>query len=164
MLLLALALLAVVSLLVLLVVACGGDELVGRLTRRYAAWRDRRREGRLIARLDRAVEADVSGRDVHPEDLDRAQRRPLEEIAADLRRLGRQRIAAGGRAAVWHTTVVEAYDERLRLACRALGLTEHLGELAGVDLQIERIRVEGILHAAGLVLPAAQTGQWQRHR
>lgn len=64
---------------------------------------------------------------------------------------------------VWHGAVVQAYDDRLRLACRALGITEHLAELSGVDQEIERVRVEGVLHAAGLALPAARAGHRQRH-
>ena len=47
---------------------------------------------------------------------------------------------------VWHSAVIEAYDDRLRAACRALGIPEHLAELTGVDREIERVRVEGVLH------------------
>lgn len=65
---------------------------------------------------------------------------------------------------VWHGAVIDAYDERLRAACGALGIAEHLTELEGVDREIERVRVEGLLHAAGLTLPAARPGHHQRHR
>ena len=46
----------------------------------------------------------------------------------------------------------------LAQACRCLGLCEHLCDLHGVDLEIERLRVEGELQAAGLVLPSV-TGE-----
>lgn len=77
---------------------------------------------------------------------------PIEQIAADLRRLGRQRLTLGARSPIWHTAVQRAYDERLCLACRSLGIEQHLAELDGLDLDIERVRVEGELLAAGLVL------------
>ena len=53
---------------------------------------------------------------------------------------------------------MRAYDERLRLACRCLEVPEHLAELEGIDLEIERVRVEGELIGAGLVLGAARRG------
>jgi hypothetical protein len=80
---------------------------------------------------------------------------PIEQIAADLRRLGRHRVGIATRSPVWHTAVQRAYDDRLRLACRSLEIEEHLEDLDGVDLEIERVRVEGHLLAAGIVLRAA---------
>ncbi len=77
---------------------------------------------------------------------------PIEQIAADLRRLGRQRLGIATRSTVWFTAVQRAYDDRLRLACRSLAIEEHLDKLRGVDLEIERLRVEGELVGAGLVL------------
>ncbi|MEV0153063.1 hypothetical protein AB0H57_04885 [Micromonospora sp. NPDC050686] len=140
------------------------DEIIDRVVCGWTDWRDRRREQRTIARLDRAIEADALTRDIDLTEFDRDGRRPLQQVAADLRRLGGHRMAATGRSVVWHGAVIEAYDERLRDACRALGRTEHLGELTGVDREIERLRVEGELHAAGLTLPAARPEQRLRHR
>ena len=77
---------------------------------------------------------------------------PIEQIAADLRRLGRQRIGVATRSPVWFAAVQRAYDDRLSLACLELEISEHLRELTGVDLEIERVRVEGELEAAGLGL------------
>lgn len=77
---------------------------------------------------------------------------PIEQIAADLRRLGRQRTGVATRSTVWFAAVQRAYDERLVQACCSLGVTQHLGELTGLDREIERVRVEGELQAAGLVL------------
>ncbi|WP_433389383.1 hypothetical protein [Micromonospora sp. KLBMP9576] len=163
-LLLILAFVAVASLPAAIAVVFCADEIIDRVACRYAEWRERRRERRTIARLDRAVEADVLTRDIDLTALDRPDRRPLEELAADLRRLRGQRVGAEARQPVWHGMVLQAYDDRLRLACRALGITEHLTELVGVDLALERIRVEGLLHAAGLTLPAARAEHRQRHR
>ncbi|MGK5737967.1 hypothetical protein [Micromonospora sp. URMC 103] len=162
--LLVLAFVAVASLPVLFALIFCADEIIDRVACGYAEWRDRRRERRTIARLDRAIEADALTRDIDLSEFDRTDRRPLEQLAADLRRLGSQRLGGTGRSVVWHGAVLQAYDDRLRMACRALGITEHLTELTGVDQEIERVRVEGLLHAAGLTLPAARTGRRQQHR
>lgn len=79
---------------------------------------------------------------------------PIEQIAADLRRLSRHRLGIATRSPVWFSAVARAYDDRLRLACRSLQIEEYLGDLDGVDLEIERVRVEGELVAAGMVLSA----------
>jgi hypothetical protein len=76
---------------------------------------------------------------------------PVEQIAADLRRLGlaRRTSAAGS---VRHVAATRGYDQRLVHACRALELDEHLSALVGVDLDLERLRVESQLVASGFVL------------
>ncbi|MFF4876901.1 MULTISPECIES: hypothetical protein [unclassified Micromonospora] len=163
-LMLALAFLAVASLPAAFALLFCADEILDRVVCGWSEWRERRRERRTIARLDRAIEADALTRDIDLSEFDRIDRRPLEQLAADLRRLGGQRLGGTGRSMVWHGAVLQAYDDRLRLACRALGITEHLAELTGVDQEIERVRVEGVLHAAGLALPAARAGHRQRHR
>jgi hypothetical protein len=48
--------------------------------------------------------------------------------------------------------VLRAYDEWLRLACRALGVPEYLQPLEGLDRDVERIRVEVELQANGVAL------------
>ncbi|WDZ86461.1 hypothetical protein [Micromonospora cathayae] len=128
-----------------------------------AGWRERHRRRRVIVRLDRAVDADSIARHVDLTEFDRDDRRPLEEIAADLWRLREYRIGRGGRPIVWPLLLIKAYDDRLRSACRCLGIPEHLADLEGVDREIERVRVEGELHAAGLPLPAAVAEHRQRH-
>ncbi|MEV6694473.1 hypothetical protein AB0M35_23660 [Micromonospora sp. NPDC051196] len=160
-LLLALALVAVVCVPVLVALVICADEVLDRFTCGFAEWRERWRERRLITRLNQAVTADELADPDTLDALDRPDRRPLEQLAADLRCLRRDRV--GGAAVVWHSSVLDAYDDRLRLACRALGITEHLAELAGIDRQIERVRIEGELDAAGLRLPATRPGQHQRH-
>lgn len=125
------------------------DELLERLLvglgRRRAGWRERQILGRLERRLPPAPSP--------PAALAPEQRPPaIEQIAAALRRLDAQRLSVGTRSMAWHTAVLRAYDEQLRMACRCLGVREHLTEVAGVDLEIERLRVEGALQAAGLAL------------
>lgn len=80
---------------------------------------------------------------------------PIERIAADLRRLGRQRAGLAGRSSLWHSAILRSYDARLHAACRELEIVEYLAELSGIDRDIERLRVEGALQAAGLVLTPA---------
>jgi hypothetical protein len=77
---------------------------------------------------------------------------PFERIAADLRRLGSDRLGIGQRNELWHTAVERAYDVKLHEACQALGIAEHLEELDGMDREIERLRIEGELIAAGVRL------------
>jgi hypothetical protein len=60
---------------------------------------------------------------------------PFEQVVARLRELDR---------------ADDAYDLALADVCRCLGIDEHLGEVAGLDLEIERLRVEGALTCAGL--------------
>jgi hypothetical protein len=82
---------------------------------------------------------------------------PFEQVAADLRRLARQRAELASRSPVWFAALHRAYDERLRIACRELEIPEHLHGLEGVDLELERLRVEGALAAAGLSLAGADS-------
>ena len=89
---------------------------------------------------------------------------PIEELAADLRRLARQRTGAASNSPFWFAAVERAYDERLNLACRELEIVHYLDELTGIDLDIERVRVEGLLQAAGLGLPAVGTDHRQDFR
>jgi hypothetical protein len=88
---------------------------------------------------------------------------PLEQVVADLRRLSRQRLGIATRSPVWFTAVQRAYDDRLRVACGQLGVEEHLSELSGIDLDLERVRVEGALALAGLTFTDADTQQRPRH-
>jgi hypothetical protein len=108
------------------------------------SWRHHRR----LSRLDRGLAVPApSAEPVGP---------PIEQIAADLRRLGRQRVGIATRSPVWFSAVQRAYDDRLRLACRQLCIEEHLNDLDGIDQDIERVRAEGQLESAGLVLYRCQ--------
>ena len=127
------------------------DELLERATRAVHEARLLRRERRAITQLDRSIGPSPVAV-VPPSDEDRPT---IEQIAADLQRLGRQRLSIAQRSQVWQTAVLRAYDEQLALACSCLAVEEHLAELTGVDLEIERVRVEGELQAAGMTLPTA---------
>ena len=70
----------------------------------------------------------------------------LGEIAGDLRRLDHQR-RLDQQSTAWLAAVLRAYDERLRLACSQFGVQEFLESLTGMDREIERVRVEGILQS-----------------
>ncbi|GAB3964624.1 hypothetical protein V1634_01145 [Plantactinospora veratri] len=156
-----LALLAIACLPVVIAALICADELIDGSARWLAGHRDSRRSRRAIERLDRAFEVDAPSTEVDPTELDRVDHPAIERIAADLRRLGDQRLRIAGRSRLWQDAVLGAYDDRLRLASRCLGVAEHLGDLDGVDLEIERVRVEGELQAAGLVLPSPHAGPRQ---
>jgi hypothetical protein len=138
-----LALACLPCLLALMVTAdIAAEDATRALRHRLRALRARPSERRLARRVGIA-DAPVTGQPAGP---------PIEQIAADLRRLGRQRIDVATRSPVWYNAVQHAYDDRLALACLELEITEHLHDLTGMDLEIERVRVEGELQAAGLGL------------
>jgi hypothetical protein len=159
------AVVLLVTLIALLLLPCGmavlifADEVSAWLswtvTRR---WRERR-ERRALSRLDRALEGALAGQRDALDALACADRPSIEQVAADLRRLGRLRRSVATTSPVWHSAVLGAYDDRLRLACRYLDVPEHLERLGGMDLEIERVRVEGALAANGLVLTGTRRGQ-----
>ncbi|WP_041840535.1 hypothetical protein [Actinoplanes friuliensis] len=143
---LATALLALLCLPCAVAVVVCADELVARRT-----WT---RHGRREIRALRCLERDLTSADL--ESRPPAPEPDMAELVADLRRLNRQRRSGPTRhSATWLAAVLEAYDERLELASRHLGLDEHLAQLEGMDREIERVRVEGLLHAAGLRLRTA---------
>jgi hypothetical protein len=148
---LAAALLALLSLPCALVAVLYSDELPIR-----RGWRSRStRNVRLLRRLDRSLTCPTTlSCDQAPLDDERLP--AIEQIAAELRRLDRQRHSGPTtESVVWLAAVVGAYDRWLRLACRRLDVAEHLQRLEGVDRDIERVRVEGELQAAGLALRSA---------
>jgi hypothetical protein len=178
------AVLAVACLPILLVLAINAEEAVERglraIRRGVRQWwqaphRMRRRAMRRQRRLQRLTER-TERRSAHPPHW-RLRRiawalrhtpssiptkpagPPIEQVAADLRRLGQQRLGIATRSPVWFAAVQRAYDDRLQVACRELEVEEHLAELEGVDLEIERVRVEGALQAAGMALGGSEAGQ-----
>ncbi|MET8147319.1 hypothetical protein ACIBSW_26045 [Actinoplanes sp. NPDC049668] len=141
----------VAALLALLCLPCAvaivvcADELVARRT-----WT---RYGRQEVRALRSLERELAA--VDPRDRPRDREQSIDELVAELRRLDRQRCSAPTTdSSAWLAAVMRAYDERLALASRCLGLAEYLDQLEGMDRDIERVRVEGLLHAAGLRLRA----------
>ena len=83
--------------------------------------------------------------------------RPIEMIAADVRRLGVRYHGLSPRASFAKSDGVRrAYDGVLSECCAALDLTHLLGVLPpGPELDAERARVEGLLEDSGLTLPSA---------
>jgi hypothetical protein len=80
----------------------------------------------------------------------------IEQIAAELRRLNRQRDGGlSHESEKWLAAVLRAYDLWLWAACRRLDVAEFLTGLDGEDRRIERVRIEGELEAAGLVFRRA---------
>jgi hypothetical protein len=106
-----------------------------------------------IYRLNRRAAARLDQPEAEPEvePVPEAAGPPLEQIAAEIHRLTyARRTAAPGTPRFVAAT--RAYDRRLSHACRALEIDEHLDELIDVDLELERVRVEGELLGAGFVL------------
>jgi hypothetical protein len=82
--------------------------------------------------------------------------RPVEQLAADLRRL-RVAVATDQRRSATHQLANRvAYDQLLMQACQMLNVPHELGKnTAGPERDIERIRVEAELERAGIVLSLA---------
>jgi hypothetical protein len=80
--------------------------------------------------------------------------RPIEEIAADARRLSVAfRTHPRGTSFVKYEAHRRAYDDVLTEGCQELGVTHLLGVLEpGPELDAERRRVEWVLECAGLEL------------
>jgi hypothetical protein len=81
-----------------------------------------------------------------------SERRPIERIAADLRRV--RRTLAGfepGTSAVKKIAARQAYDALLVQACAALDVEHRLSVLPqGMDRDLERLRLEECLRERGL--------------
>lgn len=80
--------------------------------------------------------------------------RPIEQIAHDVRRLGRQlRNPDDGRSGARINALLHSYDAALTECCAALGYAQLLGVIPpGPEQDAERHRVERLLSRAGLVL------------
>jgi hypothetical protein len=79
---------------------------------------------------------------------------PLDQVAAQLQRLYRQRTNGTARGSMLlDTALADAYDAWLQVACRYYNVTHHLPTLANMDRDIERVRVEELLTEAGFRLP-----------
>ena len=77
---------------------------------------------------------------------------PIERLAADLRRVHRTLAEyPPGTPAVRRRATRQAYDALLAQACTAVDVSHRLDTLAeGVDREVERLRVEEALRAAGV--------------
>ena len=82
------------------------------------------------------------------------EHRPIERVAADLRRVRRAMACfEPGASAIKRFGARQAYDELLIQACSALGVDHRLGSMPeGMDRHLERLRVEERLRDLGLSL------------
>lgn len=78
--------------------------------------------------------------------------RPIERLAADLRRLAGQVDTPSNGSFASRSGVQRAYDEVLVEACAALEVEQRLAALGGFDREVERVRVESRLASAGLAV------------
>ena len=122
------------------------DLLAGRWDGSIARWRESRQQSAQRRRNLRAM---------------REQRGiPLEQVAANLRRLRTVLTGDAHRSAAHQMGNRLAYDQVLIQACGMLEIEHDLGvESAGMERDIERLRVEAELERAGVVLSERNYGQ-----
>jgi biopolymer transport protein ExbB/TolQ len=122
------------------------DLLVGRWDERLSRWRDRRSSA---AAHRQAVR-----------ELRHQQGVPIEQLAADLRRLRAILGTDAHRSAAHQMGNRLAYDKLLMQVCEMLDIEHDLeGESIGFERDIERFRVEAELERAGLILSDRRLGQ-----
>ncbi|TWH75685.1 hypothetical protein JD78_04249 [Modestobacter roseus] len=148
-------LLAVAVLVILLLVRWATGELEHRRAAR------RRAEARALARRTapprpptRRPATHPAGRRVGPPtDPNLPARRPLEAVAADVRRLTRElAMVPGGMPMARRRGLLAAYDDVLVEAAALLQVDHRLTEVPPEHRELERIRLIGSLEAAGLVV------------
>jgi hypothetical protein len=74
----------------------------------------------------------------------------IEQVVAELRRL--DRVRCPGETGLWAAAIERAYDRWLQVACHYLAVSHHLFALDDMDRDIERVRIEAELSAAGLAI------------
>ena len=122
------------------------DLLAGRWDGSLRRWRERRSDS---AAHRQAVR-----------ELRRQQGVPIEQLAADLRRLRAIVGSEAHRSAAHQMGNRLAYDKLLRQVCEMLEIEHELdGDSIGFERDIERIRVEAELERAGLILSDRRYGQ-----
>ena len=122
------------------------DLLAGRWDGSRRRWRERRSDS---AAHRQAVR-----------ELRRQQGVPIEQLAADLRRLRAIVGSDAHRSAAHQMGNRLAYDKLLRQVCEMLEIEHELdGDSIGFERDIERIRVEAELERAGLILSDRRYGQ-----
>jgi hypothetical protein len=122
------------------------DLLAGRWDGSIARWKESRQQSAQRRRNLRKM------RDQHGV--------PLEQVAANLRRLRVVLTGDAHRSAAHQMGNRLAYDQVLIQACEMLEIEHDLGgESAGMERDIERLRVEAELEGAGVVLSERHYGQ-----
>jgi biopolymer transport protein ExbB/TolQ len=121
------------------------DLLVGRWDDSLRRWRERRSSAAAHRQAVREL---------------RRQQIPIEQLAADLRRLRAILGSDAHRSAAHQMGNRLAYDKLLRQVCEMLEIEHELdGDSIGFERDIERIRVEAELERAGLILSDRRFGQ-----
>lgn len=89
-----------------------------------------------------------------------ARGEPIERLSADLRRLRGRICSEDPRESAGHDmSLRRAYDQALSDACELLGVEHELDEdTAGIDRDLERLRVEAELEGRGIVLSRPPSG------
>jgi hypothetical protein len=137
-----------VAIMVLLPIGCVliWDLIAGRWDEKIRRWRERRAEG---ADHRKAVRA-----------LRDQQGAPIEQLAADLRRLRAALAGDEHRSAAHQMGNRLAYDQLLSQICQMLNIEHELGgDSIGIDRDIERFRVEAELERAGVMITDRRYGQ-----
>jgi hypothetical protein len=137
-----------VSIMVLVPIGCVlvWDLIAGRWDESIRRWKDKRAEDAEHRRGVRALRAQ--------------QGVPLEQLAADLRRLRNLLGQDEHRSAAHQMGNRLAYDRLMMQICEMLDIEHELGgNSIGVERDIERFRVEAELERAGVVLSDRRYGQ-----
>ena len=137
-----------VSIMVLVPIGCVlvWDLIAGRWDESIRRWREKRADQADHRRVVRA--------------LKEQQGAPLEQLAADLRRLRALLGRDEHRSAAHQMGNRMAYDRLMIQICEMLGISHELeGDSIGVERDIERFRVEAELERAGVVLSDRRFGQ-----
>jgi hypothetical protein len=137
-----------VAIMVLIPIGCVAvwDLAAGRWDGSINRWRERRGES---IEHRKAVKA-----------LRRQQGLPIEQLAADLRRLRAVVGSDANRSAAHQMGNRLAYDNLMIQACAMLDIEHELdGNSIGMERDIERIRVEAELERAGVMLSDRRYGQ-----
>ena len=122
------------------------DLLAGRWDDSLHRWRDRRNDALEHRRALRAMR--------------RMQGAPLEQLAADLRRLRTVVRTDGHRSGAQQLGDRLAYDQVLMQACSMLEIEHELADnTVGLERDIERIRIEAELERAGVMVTDRRYGQ-----
>ena len=137
-----------VAIMVLVPILCvvGYDLLAGRWDASIERWKIRRLESADHRRGVRALR--------HQHGI------PIEQLAADLRRLRAVVRGDAHRSAAHQMGNRLAYDRVLMQACEMLDIEHELaGESIGFERDIERIRIEAELERAGIIVSDRRFGQ-----
>ena len=134
--------------------SCTTEDAIDVAERRSARRAYRAQQHRVTATKRRRPARTKAGRTPQPAPIG-PTRRPIQVVAADLRRLSRQlALVPSGSTLVRWKALWAAYDGVLVEAAEMLEVPHELGEqpAAGLARNVERVRVLAALEGAGLVV------------